>query len=124
MKQPKFSQSLRHAVDGLVYTLQTQRNARIHLGIAALVATGAVWLVIDIRGWCLLALTIGGVWTAELFNTAIEAAVDLLSPDYHERAKIAKDVAAGAVLVMSLTAIIVGLCVLGPPLWVRLIPVS
>lgn len=56
----------------------------------------------------------------ETINTTVESIVDLLSPDWHEQAKIAKDVAAGAVLILSLTAIVVGLLITGPPLWERI----
>ena len=64
--------------------------------------------------WGLLVLAIGLVWTAEALNSAVEFAVDLASPDYHELAGKAKDVAAGAVLLAALTAIAVAACVFGP----------
>jgi diacylglycerol kinase len=67
-----------------------------------------------------LAMTVGAVIAGEFFNTAVEAMVDLLSPQYHDRAKVAKDVAAGAVLMLGLMSILVGLLILGPPLWERL----
>lgn len=122
MKQPPFVHSVLHAVNGLGHVLRHERNARIHLCVAAVVTIVAAWLQLDALRWSILALTIGGVWTAEMLNTAIEAVVDLLSPEYHDQARIAKDVAAGAVLLMSLTAIVVGVCILGPPLWSRILP--
>jgi len=70
--------------------------------------------------WASLTLTIGSVLVAELLNTAAETLVDLVSPEYHPLAKRAKDMMAGAVLVMAITSVVVGLCVLGPPLWTRL----
>jgi undecaprenol kinase len=76
----------------------------------------AIGLGIDLKQAAILLLAIGGVLVAETFNTAMEAFVDLLSPDYHTAAKTAKDVAAGATLLASLTAAGVGLCILGPPL--------
>jgi diacylglycerol kinase len=62
------------------------------------------------------------VWMAEFMNTALEALVDLASPDYHPLAKVAKDVAAAAVLVGALGAVLIGLLILGPPLWQKIVP--
>jgi undecaprenol kinase len=119
VKQPKFWKSLAHAWNGLCFTVRTQRNARIHLVVATVVIGAAVWLQVKPLPLGVLLLTIGAVFAGETINTTVEAIVDLLSPEWHERAKIAKDAAAGAVLILSLTAIAVGLCVLGPPLWER-----
>ncbi len=99
-----------------------QRNLRIHLAIATLVVATGIYLNLPLRDWAVLALTIGAVITGELINTVVEAVVDLASPEYHELAKVAKDVAAGTVLVMALTAISVGVLILGPPLWTVLFP--
>ena len=89
--------------------------------IAALAAIAlATWLRIDAARWAILVLTIGAVCAGETINTTVEALVDLMSPDWHARAKVAKDVSAGAVLLLAMTAVIVGLLVLGPPLWSRL----
>ena len=110
-----------HAWDGLAFTVRTQRNARIHLVIGVFVAILSICLGIGPVSLSILVLTIGAVLAAETINTTVEAMVDLLSPEFHERAKIAKDVAAGAVLIVSLTAILVGLIVLGPPLWQRIL---
>jgi diacylglycerol kinase len=120
MKQPNLWQSLVHAAHGLGFVLRTQRNARIHFAVAVVVIAVAAWLQLDVLRWSILILTIGAVGVGETINTAVEALVDLLSPEYHERAKVAKDVAAGAVLLLAITAVVVGLCVLGPPLWARL----
>jgi len=67
-----------------------------------------------------LLLTIGLVWTAEFLNTALEAVVDLASPQQHPLARIGKDVGAAAVLIAALIAVLTGLLILGPPLWMRL----
>ena len=121
MRQPSFWRSVAHAWAGLVHTFYTQRNARWHF-IAALGAIAlASWLQLDSTRWAILILTIGAVCAGETINTTVEALVDLMSPDWHERAKIAKDVSAGAVLLLAVTAIAVGLLVLGPPLWNRLL---
>lgn len=122
MKQPTLLRSLLHAVDGVVFVIRTQRNARIHVGMAVVVTAVGLWLGLDRQDWSILAITIGAVLVGETVNTAVEALVDLLSPQFHEQAKVAKDVAAGAVLLLSIAAIIVGLLVLGPPLWQRCFP--
>lgn len=120
MRQPNFWRSVSHAWAGLVYTFITQRNARWHV-IAALAAIAvAAWLQIDSTRWAILILTIGAVCAGETINTTVEALVDLMSPEWHERAKVAKDVSAGAVLLLAMTAIVVGALVLGPPLWIKL----
>lgn len=117
MRQPNFWRSVGHAWAGLVYAFVTQRNARWHV-IAALTAIAlAAWLQIDTVRWAILVLTIGAVCAGETINTTVEALVDLMSPDWHERAKVAKDVSAGAVLLLAITAVVVGLLILGPPLW-------
>ena len=88
--------------------------------IAAVMAISvAVWLELGPLHFSILTLTIGAVLAGEAINTTVEAIVDLLSPEWHERAKIAKDVSAGAVLILGLTAVVIGLILLGPPLWER-----
>lgn len=124
MKQPSFWRSLGHAWDGLVFTVLTQRNARIHLVVGALVLGLAAWLRLTRWDFSILFLTIGAVLAAETINTTVEAIVDLLSPDWHARAKVAKDVAAAGVLIVSLSAAAVGLFLLGPPLWQRIMDLS
>ncbi len=114
--------SFGYAFEGLKHAVRTRRNLRIHIVIGALVVTLGIYLNLPLRDWAVIALTIGAVLTGELINTVVEAVVDLASPEYHELAKVAKDVAAGTVLVLSLTAIAVGLLILGPPLWAVLFP--
>jgi diacylglycerol kinase (ATP) len=108
--------SFRYAFAGIVYLLWTQRNAKIHivLGIAA-VALGFL-LRIERGEWLALVLTIVLVLAAEGVNTAVEAAVDLASPAYHPLARVAKDVAAGTVLLTAIGAVIVGLILFVPHL--------
>jgi diacylglycerol kinase len=113
--------SFRHALRGWKFVLQTQRNAWIHSLAAALVFILGLWLQLPARDWAVLVLTIAMVFTAEFINTAIEAVVDLASPGAHPLAKVGKDVGAGAVLVAALAAILIGLLILGPPLWTKLI---
>jgi diacylglycerol kinase (ATP) len=112
--------SFRHAFSGCVYMLRTQRNAWIHAGATVTVTTLGLWLGLNRWEWAVIGLVIGLVWMAEFVNTALEAVVDLASPDLHPLAKVGKDVGAAAVLVAAITAVIVGLLILGPPLWARL----
>jgi len=109
--------SFHFAFDGIVCLLRTQRNARIELAIGGAVCIGAAWLRVSRVEWSVLTLTIACVLILEGLNTAIEAAVDLVSPEIHPLAKRAKDLAAAMVLIASVVSIIVGLLILGPPLW-------
>lgn len=109
-----------HAFRGWGHVLKTQQNAWIHSLIASMVIAMGVWLELSTHDWAIIVLTIAMVFSAEFINTAIEAVVDLASPNRHPLAKVGKDVGAGAVLVAALAAVIVGLLVLGPPLWSRL----
>ncbi len=113
-------QSFRYAFAGLWYALRTQRNARIHLLAAVAVTAMGLWLRLDAVRWAVLVLTISLVFFAEMVNTVVEAIVDLVTPEYHPLAKVAKDVSAGAVLVTAMAAVVVGLLILGPPLLARL----
>ena len=112
--------SIRHALRGWKFVLQTQKNAWIHSSAATAVFILGLWLQLTARDWAVLVLTIAMVFTAEFINTAIEAVVDLASPKKHPLAKVGKDVGAGAVLVAALAAVLIGLLILGPPLWEKL----
>ena len=113
--------SFRHAFHGLWHVIRTQKNAWIHALATILVALTAVWLQIPLRDWPVLILTIASVWTAEFINTALEAVVDLASPQLHPLARVGKDVGAAAVLISAGSAVLVGLLILGPPLWNRIL---
>jgi len=113
--------AFRHAFRGWWYVLQTQQNAWIHSFVASIVVVVCLWLRISPHDWAVIVLTIAMVFTAEFINTAIEAVVDLASPVHHPLAKVGKDVGAGAVLVAALAGIVVGLLILGPPLWAKLL---
>ena len=109
-----------HAFRGWGHVLRTQHNAWIHSAIATVVVILGLWIGLPARDWAIIVLTIAMVFTAEFINTAIEAVVDLASPVHHPLAKVGKDVGAGAVLVAALAAIVVGLLILGPPLWTKI----
>ncbi len=114
--------SFGNAFRGLSYVLRTQRNAWIHVAISVIVLALSAWLGIDPVEWAIVILTIAIVFAAEFFNTAIEAVVDLASPQRHPLAKVGKDVGAGAVLIAAIAAVFVGLLIFWPRLWERLAP--
>ena len=110
-----------HAFRGWWYVLRTQQNAWIHCVFATVVVILCLWLGITPTSWAIIILTIAMVFTAEFINTAIEAVVDLAMPVHHPLAKVGKDVGAGAVLVAALAGVVIGLLILGPPLWAKLV---
>jgi diacylglycerol kinase len=87
---------------------------------SVVVVTVTWWLQIELVGWAAIVMAVTGVWMAEFLNAAVEAVVNLASPDFHPMAKVAKDVAAASVLLCVVAAIIIGILVLGPPLLTRL----
>jgi len=97
--------------------LRTQRNAQIHILIAACALALGGFLPLQRWEWLGLILTCGLVLAAEAFNTALEAAVDLAAPGQHPLAKVAKDVGAGAVVLCAITAIASGFVIFVPHLW-------
>ncbi len=109
--------SFGYALSGWRYVLRTQRNAWIHALASVCVFALGLRLHLQRIEWALLIFAIALVWTAEFLNTALEAVVDLASPRQHELARIGKDVGAAAVLIAALSAVLIGLLVLGPPLW-------
>ncbi|MBE2199563.1 MAG: diacylglycerol kinase family protein [Anaerolinea sp.] len=114
------ARSFRYAFEGWWYVINTQHNAWIHALVSAVVLALGSWLRLPLRDWAVIILAMTAVWMAEFMNTALEALVDMVSPDPHPLAKVAKDVAAAAVLVGALGSIIIGLLIMGPPLWQRL----
>lgn len=113
-------QSFRHAFAGWWYVIRTQRNAWIH-AVATMAVVGlGLYLELSLADWTDLLLAIGLVWLAEFLNTALEAVVDLASPEHHPLAKVGKDVGAAGVLIAAAVAVLVGITVLGPPLLARL----
>jgi diacylglycerol kinase len=111
-----FVRSFTFAGQGVWHAVRTQRNMRVHVAAAVVVLVAGGIAGIGAGDWAALALAIGLVLTAEIFNTVIEAIIDLQTPEFHPLAKIAKDGAAGAVLVASLAAIGVAIAVFVPHL--------
>jgi diacylglycerol kinase len=112
--------AFRYAFQGWWFVIRTQRNAWIHALVSIGVVAMGLWLGISPRDWAVIVIAIAMVWTAEFINTALEAVVDLASPQQHHLAKVGKDVGAAAVLIAATSSVIIGLLILGPPLWERL----
>ncbi|HRJ96352.1 MAG TPA: diacylglycerol kinase [Fimbriimonadaceae bacterium] len=111
----------RVAMNGLVHTFRTQRHMRVHLYVTLITVLGAMLLGLRTREILVLLFMINFVLVAEMFNSAIEATVDLVSPQYHPLAKFAKDISAGAVLITTIMAIVVGaLIAIGDDAWERI----
>lgn len=113
--------SFKYAWTGITYAFKTQRNFRIHTVIGTLAISLGIFLHLASVEIAVIGLTVGAVMAMELLNTAIESVVDLsVGQSYHELAKIAKDCAAGAVMVFALAAVLVAGVLLLPPLFVLL----
>lgn len=109
-----------YALAGIAWLVRSQRNARIQLGIGLVAVAVGLWLGLTTIEWAILALTIGLVLAAEAVNTAIEATVDLASPQWHTLARRAKDSAAGAVLLLAVASVVVGMLLFAARLVARL----
>jgi diacylglycerol kinase (ATP) len=108
--------SFEHAYRGMIYAVRTQRNMRFHVVVAVAVLVASLLLGVSKLELAVLVLTILFVFVTELFNTAMEFVVDLATSEYHPLAKLAKDVSAGAVLVSSVGALLVGYLILADDL--------
>jgi diacylglycerol kinase len=108
--------SFGYAIAGIGHAWRTQAHLRVHVGIAVLALVLAWALALTPAEWAVVLATITLVLALELLNTAIEAAVDLASPDYHPLAKVAKDVTAGAVLVAAIGAVLIAVALFIPRL--------
>jgi diacylglycerol kinase (ATP) len=105
-----------YAFSGWWHVIRTQRNAWIHALVSFIVVGLGLWLKLPLRDWVFIIIAFAFVWIAEFLNTALEAVVDLATQESHPLARVGKDVGAAAVLIAALTAIIIGLFILGPPL--------
>lgn len=116
MKVRKLVDSFNYAIEGIIHAVRTQRNMRIHMIAALLVLTACFFYDLNKMEIVALTITITMVIAAEMFNTAIECAIDVTANFYHPLAKIAKNTAAGAVLVTAINAVIVGYVIFGEKL--------
>lgn len=106
--------SFRYAIQGIQYAFRYEQNMVVHILTTIMVIIMGIFFKISTIEWIICVILIGFVIATELINTAIEAVVDLISPQVHPLAKIAKDTAAGAVFVFALTAIIAGILIFLP----------
>ncbi|MBJ6363112.1 diacylglycerol kinase [Paenibacillus sp. GCM10012307] len=120
----RFLRSFGCAVSGIVFTVRTQRHMRFHIGAAAVVFLLAALLGLQAVEWAIIVGISVLVMVLEIVNTAIEKTVDLHMPTVHPLAKAAKDAAAGAVLLAAIASVIIGVIILGPPLYKLLFHVS
>lgn len=115
-KKGSFTNTFRNARKGMRLSIKSERNIRIHLFIAALVIVTAFCLNFSINKFCILFLTISAVISAEMFNSAIEFSLDAIFHNRYSRmVGMAKDIAAGAVMVVSICAIMIGVLLFAPP---------
>ena len=110
----KFKDSVKHAMDGIEYTMSHERNFTIEMIFAIMVCLASIYFKVSTTEWAILLITIAIVLALEIMNTAIERCVDLVTKEYKELAKIAKDTSAGAVFVMSLFSVAIGICIFLP----------
>ena len=109
-----FGISFNNAMDGIEFALNHERNIKIEIFMGICASILGFLLSISVIEWAIIVLVIAMVLCLELVNTAIERAVDLTTKEYHELAKAAKDVSAGAVLVMSMFSVVVGIIIFLP----------
>lgn len=114
----KFWKSLCCAFNGIKKAFQTERNLRFHFFVAIIVTFLGIILSLSILEWVGILFCIGLVICAELFNTAIEKLVDLVSPQFDKKAGLVKDISAGVVLFAAIISIIIGLIIFLPKIYI------
>lgn len=114
VKTKRIINSFKYAIEGFISSFKTERNMKFHIFIMVLVILAGIILKITKAEWIACIFCIAMVISAELFNTSIETVVDLVMPYKNEKAKIAKDVAAAAVLVLAIASAIIGLMIFVP----------
>lgn len=113
-RQISLLSSFSYAIAGIRTAIKQERNIRIHLSISLIVIIFGFLFSITRIEWIFILLTIGGMISLEIINTAIERLVDLVTLDFHPLAKQAKDLAAGAVFSFAIISVIVGIIIFGP----------
>ena len=113
-KAKRLINSFKYALEGIKTAIQEEQNLKIHMIVMILVIIAGIILKISQIEWIICIILFGFVISLELVNTAIENTVDLITMEKHPKAKIAKDVAASAVLIAAITATIIGLIIFVP----------
>lgn len=106
--------SFSFAFQGIIYTIKTEQNMKIHLTISIFVLFASFYFQISKLEWCIVLLTIGGMFCMELINTAIERVIDMYTSEFHPLAKAAKDASAGAALIFAIISVIIGIMIFLP----------
>lgn len=114
LKDKKIFNSFKYAFEGILSSLKTEKNMKFHMLAMIFVIILGIYFKINKVEWCICIICIVLVISTELVNTAIETVVDMICPEKNDKAKLAKDVAAGAVLVLALGAIVIGLIIFLP----------
>ena len=110
----KLINSFKYAIEGIISSFKTERNMKIHvLAMIVVIALGLFFKLNKVE-WCFIIIAIASVISAELFNTAIETVVDMVSPERNPKAKLVKDIAAGAVFIVAIGSAIIGFIIFGP----------
>ncbi len=117
IKSKKLINSFKYAIQGILSSFKNERNMKIHIFIMILVISTGIILKINKYEWIACILCFAIVISGELFNTAIETVVDMVMPYKNEKAKLAKDVSAGAVLVLAIGAAVCGLIIFVPKIF-------
>jgi diacylglycerol kinase (ATP) len=107
MKNKNLIDSFNNAINGIIYTIKSERNMKVHIAAAVVILALSLLYGLTKMEFLIICLTVSAVLVCELFNTAIEKVIDILIDIYHPKAKIVKDVAAGAVLVSSFFSVVV-----------------
>ena len=113
-KTKKLINSFKYAIEKKISSFRTEQNMKIHVFIMIVVIILGIILKLSALEWIILTIVIALVISAELFNTTIETVVDMITKEKNEKAKLAKDVAAGAVLVLAIGSVVVGLIIFIP----------
>lgn len=112
--------SIHNAINGIKYLLKNESNSRIHLAATIIVIGLSVWVNLTLVEWVGIAIAIALVWSAELFNTAIETLFDLVESNPNQLVKVGKDTSAGAVLIMAILSVVIGILILGPAIYQKI----
>ena len=120
----KLIKSFKYAFEGILIGIKEEQNMKIHITIMILVIIFGIMLKINTIEWIICILLFGLVISMELINTAIENTVNLITKEKNQQAKIAKDVAAGAVLVSAIASAIIGLIIFIPKIFIlKILPI-
>lgn len=119
-RNKSWTAAFRNALEGCLYAFSTQRNFLVHFILSFLVIILAFWLKISFTRFLVLIFAIVFGLVIEMANTAFEKTIDLITEEWHSKAKIVKDVSAGMMFLASLGLVAIGFLILFPPLWQKL----